>query len=262
LPQYDTLYASMVVLLAILVGGFSHRSIAMNKQRESRNRQKGALMSSPKRLARIAGLLYLIVGIFGGFAIAYVTAKVYVPGDAATTAGNVLANSGLVRIGVIADLLQATVFVFLAMTLYVLLKDVNKNAARAMVILSAIATTLMCLNNVFQFAALLVATDGSYVAAFGAAGAHALVLLLLNMHHYGFLIAQIFFGLWLVPLGYLAYTSGMFPKALGVVLIVGASPIWWTCSRRSWFPTWARKSTISWPSRPRSRRSGCLDTCS
>ena len=178
-------------------------------------------MSSPKRLARIAGLLYLIVGIFGGFAIAYVTAKVYVPGDAATTAGNVLANAGLVRMGVIADLLQATVFVFLAMTLSVLLKDVNQNAARAMVILVAIATTPMCLNEVFQFAAVLVATDRSYVAAFGAAGAHALVLLLLDIHHYGFLIAQIFFGLWLVPLGYLAYTSGMFPKALGVVLIVG-----------------------------------------
>ena len=193
----------------------------MNKQRESQNRQEGAIMSSPKRLARIAGLLYLIVGIFGGFAIAYVTAKVYIPGDAATTAGNVLANAGLVRIGVIADLLQATVFVFLAMTLYVLLKDVNKNAARAMVILVAIATTIMCLNNVFQFAAVLVATDGSYVAAFGTAGANALVMLLLDMHHYGFLIAQIFFGLWLVPLGYLAYMSRMFPKVLGVVLIVG-----------------------------------------
>jgi hypothetical protein len=193
----------------------------MNEQRETRNRQQGAIMSSPKRLARIAGLLYLIVGIFGGFAIAYVTAKVYVPGDAATTAGNVLANAGLVRMGVIADLLQATVFVFLAMVLSVLLKDVHQNAARAMVILVAIATTLMCLNEVFQFAAVLVATDRSHVAAFGAAGANALVLLLLDMHHYGFLIAQIFFGLWLVPLGYLAYTSGMFPKALGVVLIMG-----------------------------------------
>ena len=178
-------------------------------------------MSSPKRLARIAGLLYLIVGILGGFAIAYVTAKVYVPGNAATTAGNVLANAGLVRMGVIADLLQATVFVFLAMTLYILLRHVHQNAARALVILVAIATTIMCLNEIFQFAAVLVATDRSYVAAFGAAGANALVLLLLDMHHYGFLIAQIFFGLWLVPLGYLAYTSGMFPKALGVVLIVG-----------------------------------------
>jgi hypothetical protein len=71
---------------------------------------------------------------------------VYVAGDAATTAGNVRANAGVVRIGVIADLLQATVFIFLAMTLYVLLSDVNKNAARAMVILVAIATTMMCLN--------------------------------------------------------------------------------------------------------------------
>jgi len=117
--------------------------------------------------------------------------------------------------------LQATVFLFLAMTLYRLLKHVNQNAASAMVILVAIATTLMCLNKVFQFAALLVATDGSYVAAFGVAGANALVMLLLDIHNYGFLIAQIFFGLWLVPLGYLAYRSGMFPRALGVVLIVG-----------------------------------------
>jgi hypothetical protein len=181
---------------------------------------QGGIMDSKKNIARMAGLLYLIVGIFGAFAIIYVTARVYVPGDAATTTANVLANAGLVRMGVFADLLQATVLVFLAMTLYRLLKDVHKTAASAMVILVAIATTIMCLNEVFQFAALLVATDGSYVAAFGAVGSNALVLLLLDMHHYGFLIAQIFFGLWLVPLGYLAYKSGMFPKALGIVLIV------------------------------------------
>jgi hypothetical protein len=87
------------------------------EHRYERTTRNSAIMCSPKRLARIAGLLYLIIGIFGGFAIAYVTAKVYVPGDAATTAGNVPANARLVRIGVIADLVQATVFVFLAMTL-------------------------------------------------------------------------------------------------------------------------------------------------
>jgi hypothetical protein len=178
-------------------------------------------MNSPKRLARIAGLLYLIVGIFGGFAAGYATPKVYVAGDAATTAANVLANSGLVLFSVMADLVQATVFVFLALVLYVLLKDVNKNAARAMLILVAIASTVMCLNEVFQFSALRVAGDGSYVGAFGATGSNGLVMLLMDMHHYGFLIAQIFFGLWLVPLGYLTYKAGMFPKALGVVLIVG-----------------------------------------
>jgi hypothetical protein len=106
------------------------------------------------------------------------------------------------------------------MTLYLLLSHVHKNAATAMVILVAIATTIMCIDKVFQFAALQVAVDASYAAVFGVAGSNALVLLLLDMHKYGYLIAQIFFGLWLVPLGYLAYKSGMFPKALGIVLVV------------------------------------------
>ena len=81
----------------------------------------------------------------------------------------------------------------------------------------------MCLNEVFQIGALLVSGEGAYATGFGAAGADALVLLLMDLYHYGFLIAQIFFGLWLIPLGYLAYTSGLFPRALGVVLVVGGS---------------------------------------
>src|ERR1700737_1028175 len=82
--------------------------------------------SSPKRLARIAGVLYLLVGIFGGFAQGFLYPKIYVAGDAAKTAANVIANSGLIRAGVVADLFQATVLVFLAIVLYYLLKHVNQ----------------------------------------------------------------------------------------------------------------------------------------
>jgi hypothetical protein len=77
-------------------------------------------------------------------------------------------------------------------------------------ILVAVGAAIVCLNDVFEFVAVRVATDGS----------NALVLLLLDMQHYGFLIAQIFFGLWLMPLGYLVYRSGMFPRALGIDLNV------------------------------------------
>jgi len=184
---------------------------------------KETVMNSPKRLARIAGLLYLINGIASGFAFAYVIGKVYVVGDMATTAANVAANSGLVRIGVVADLFQATEWVFLAMALWLLLRHVNANVANAMVVLVAVGAGIVCLNDVLQFESVRVATDASYVAALGAASSSALVLLLLEMHHYGFLIAQIFFGLWLVPLGYLAFKSAMFPRALGVLLIVGGA---------------------------------------
>ena len=180
-------------------------------------------MTSPKRLARIAGVLYLLNGVVAGFAFGYVLTRVYVPGNAATTAGNLVANSGLVRMGVLADLFQATEWAFLAMTLFLLLKHVNRSAAGAMVAIVAIGSAITCLNDVFQFEAIRVATNPSYAASFGALGSNALVLLLLDIHHYGFLIAQIFFGLWLVPFGYLAYESGMFPKALGIALIVGGA---------------------------------------
>ncbi len=179
-------------------------------------------MTSPKRLARVAGVFYLLVGITGGFSEGFVDPTMYVAGDAAATAGNVVANSGLVRIGVVAHLVDAVFFVLTAMGLYLLLNHVHKNAARVMVVLVALAAGIISLNAVFQFAGLQVATDSSYAAAFGAAGSNALVLLLLDIQHYGTLAAQVFFGLWLAPLGYLAYKSRLFPKALGVVLVVGA----------------------------------------
>ena len=179
-------------------------------------------MNSPKRLARIAGVLYLFVGIFGGFAEGFVEPKMYAAGNAATTAGNVVANAGLVRLGFVADLFQATVWVFLGLTLYLLLKHVNKSVAMAMVVLVAIGASIVCLNAVFEFEGLRVATGAVNLAAFGTTGSNAMVLLLLDTQHYGIFIAQIFFGLWLVPLGYLAYKSaGWFPKWLGVLLVVG-----------------------------------------
>ena len=180
-------------------------------------------MNSTKRLARIAGVLYLLVGISGGFAEGYVEPKMYVAGNAVATAGNVIANPGLVRLGVVADLFDATVFVFLALTLYVLLKHVHKSAARAMLVLVALAAGLTCVAALFEFEGLRVATGAVNFAAFGTAGSNAQVLLLLDAQHYGLLTAQIFFGLWLAPLGYLAYKSGMFFRPLAVLLVVGAA---------------------------------------
>jgi Domain of unknown function (DUF4386) len=176
-----------------------------------------SIMDSPKRLARTAGVLYLFVAILGAFALLFVDKKVYVAGDAATTAGNLVANDGLVRAGVVADLIQATLWVFVAMTLYLLLKHVSKSAASAMVVLAAIGAGITMLNGVFRFESLRVATGDVGAAS------NSLALLLLDTQHYGVLIAQVFFGLWLMPMGYLAYKSGWFPKALGVLLVVGGA---------------------------------------
>jgi hypothetical protein len=177
-------------------------------------------MSSPKQLARIAGVFYLLVGIFGGFAEGFVDPKLYVAGNSTATAANVVANADLVRMGVVAHLVDGVFFALTAMALYLLLNRVQKNAARLMVLFVALAVGIICLNAIFLFEGMQVAADRSYAAAFGAAGSSALVMMLLDIQHHGTLAAQVFFGLWLAPLGYLAYRSGLFPKALGVVLVL------------------------------------------
>lgn len=175
--------------------------------------------ASPKRVARIAGIFYLLVAIFGGFAEGFADPKLYVAGNAVATAANVLSNLGLVRLSVASHFLDATFLLLTAMAFYSLLQHVDKNIARAMLVFVIVAAGIKSLNAVFQFEALQVATNSSYVDAFDTVGSNALVLLLLDIQHYGTLSAQVFFGLWLAPLGYLAYKSGLFPKALGVTLV-------------------------------------------
>lgn len=179
-------------------------------------------MKRNQRLARIAGLYYLVVAVLGAFAHV-VRGMVYVPGDAMTTATRVIENADLVRYSVAADLIQATFLVFVVLALHRLLHHVDTRVARAMVIFVVIAVAIMTLNMVNQFGALLVATDPSYAEAFGIDGAQALVMLLLDLQHYGYLIAQIFFGLWLFPLGLLAWRSGMFPRVIAALLMTAST---------------------------------------
>lgn len=173
-----------------------------------------------KRLARLAGVFYLVVGITGGFSEGYLDPSLYVPGDAAATAGNLAANPGLVQVGVVSHLTDAVFFVLTAVTLYLLLKHVSKHAARLMVLPVVIAAAIISVSTVFTFVALQVATTDTYATAFGDTGTNALALLLLEIEHYGIRAAQVFFALWLAPLGYLAYRSRLFPKPLAIILVV------------------------------------------
>jgi hypothetical protein len=179
-------------------------------------------MEPTKRLARTAGLYYLVVAVLGAFAHT-VRGIVYAPGDAAASAARVSDNADLVRYSLFADLVQATVLVFVVLTLHRLLCHVDARQARAMVLFVVIAVAITTLNMVNQLGALLVATDPSYAAALGVDGAEALVMLLLDLQHHGYLIAQIFFGLWLFPLGLLAWRSGMFPRVIAGLLITAST---------------------------------------
>jgi hypothetical protein len=142
-------------------------------------------------------------------------------GDAAATAGNIRASATLFRVGFASDMVAATCWLLLAMALYLLLNHVHQLAAAAMVTFTAVGAGIQYLNQLNQYTALTIATSDHYTRAFGVAGSDGLTLLFATMQHNGYLIDSMFFGLWLLPLGYLVTKSGYFPKPLGVLLIIG-----------------------------------------
>lgn len=179
-------------------------------------------LSAPA-LARIAGALYLILAICGGFSELVVRSGVKVAGDAAATAENIRASAGLFRLSFVLDLTNITCFVLLAMTLYVLLSPVNRTIAASFVIFNAVAVAIMGANLINHAGALAVATNATISTALGAGPADGLASLFLELHSRGYEVGQVFFGLWLLPLGYLVYVSGYFPRLLGVLPMIGCA---------------------------------------
>ena len=177
-------------------------------------------MNSIKKTARIAGLLYLALAVLSAFGLVYVPSVLIVPGDAAATANNIVTSESLFRLGFMSNLIAFTVNVFVALLLYKLLKPVNKSMASLMVILILIGLAIGMLNELNQFAALLLLGGADHLTAFTADQLQALAALFLDIYEHGFSIAHIFWGLWLFPLGYLVFKSGFLPKVIGVLLII------------------------------------------
>ena len=180
-------------------------------------------MKNNRQLARLAGFFYLIVAICGGFSELYVRKTIaVVKGDAATTASNIMNNEWLFRIGFVSDLLMLMSYLLLGLTLYFLLKDTHKIMALLMVIFNLIGVPLLCLNMLNHFVPLLLLSGADYLSVFSVEQLNALSLLYLEMHNYGYIIATVSIGTWLMPLGYLVYKSDMFPKILGILLMLAS----------------------------------------
>jgi hypothetical protein len=111
------------------------------------------------------------------------------------------------------------VFIFVALLLYQLLRPVNQNMAAVMVVLSLVGTPIVMLNELNNFATLFLLNGADPLKLFTADQSHVLVSLFLNLHANGLNIAEIFWGLWLFPMGYLVFTSGFIPRFIGVLLI-------------------------------------------
>jgi len=164
---------------------------------------------SQHKAATLLRILYPIWMIFGLFGVMYVPKALIVVGDAASTATNIIANQFLFRLGMLSSLATQLMFIVVVLVLYQLFKSVNKDAALLMVIFALIAVPIAMLNTLNRVAALLLLDNPD------------LMMFFLDLNALGVIIASIFWGLWLFPLGYLIYKSGYFPKIIGYLVILG-----------------------------------------
>jgi hypothetical protein len=177
-------------------------------------------VNSIKKVARIAGILYLAIFVIYPLATS-VRSMLVVPGDAAMTAQNVAANASLYRWGMAGESAIFLIEILLAAILYVLLRPVSRSMSLAAAFARASEGVVMAATNVFTSILTLVVVDGAgYQAAFEPEQQDVLALLFQNANDYVILIWGLFFALHLVLLGWLVYRSGFFPKIPGVLLVL------------------------------------------
>lgn len=203
-------------------------------------------MNTNNKTARIAGFLYFI------YMLTHIISDFWrdsfiVLGEAAGTASNIMANEGLFTIAVVGDLLAALLFFMAAWALYVLLKPVNKVIALLFLLLNLAGVAIQCMSAINLFAALLLMNGPDYLNVIQVDQLQTLAMFFLDLREKGFTVAQLFFGAWLFPLGYLVFKSGFLPKILGIVLMVHCFTWLLTVFLSFLFPDFTTITYVSWP---------------
>ena len=175
-------------------------------------------VSSLKKTARLAGVLYLFLVITGAYCVIYVPSQIIGLGDAVTTAKNILSNEFLFRTGIISDLISNTIFVLLVLLFYRLFKQVNERQAKLLVALVIVQIPAVFIMEAFNITSLMI-FKGEILKTFELSQRQDLAMLFLKINDYGSLPLEMFWGLWLIPFGQLVYKSGFIPRILGILLI-------------------------------------------
>ena len=199
-------------------------------------------MSPARNPGRVVGLWYLLLVFLGPLRLIYIPNKLFVPGNAAATASNIAAHEWLFRFGMLTNVLGAVVLIFLALAFYRLFKDVDQQLAVLLVITGGVMPAVLTLVNVgIDGAALTVAGGPDFLSVFDKSQRDALLVLFLRFNHYQVVAAEVLWGLWLFPMGALAYKSGFLPRFIGVWLIINGVAYVVLCFTGILFPAYQDK---------------------
>jgi hypothetical protein len=174
-------------------------------------------MNFINKTARMAGLFYFI------FVLTSIIADLlghFVFADASATINHIMAHESLFRLGVVTSMFSNVFFLLAAWYLYVLLKTVNKNLALLFLLLNLGGFAIIVYSHLNLLSSLTLLSGADYLKVFQPDQLQAQATLFINLYKTGSTIAQIPFGVWLLPLGLLVFKSGFLPKILGIFLMV------------------------------------------
>ncbi|MDO8321805.1 MAG: DUF4386 domain-containing protein [Phenylobacterium sp.] len=186
--------------------------------------------SHPNAYLRIAGVIYLMVIVFGGFSEGFVMSALIVSGDPAATARNITGSPVLWNLSLAGNLVIPLIAVPQMLIEYLLLRPVNRNLALLFLLLNAISLAVECVSKLFLL--MVVPILGRSDGAFDPQQIQALASVALIGHNLAFHITLIFFGAACLVSGYLIFRSGYLPRLLGLLVqAAGASYLIATFSR-------------------------------
>jgi hypothetical protein len=173
---------------------------------------------SPLSKARMGGACWLMCFLTSIFPLV-VSGKLVVPGDAATTASNLLANEGLFLSGTALLLVSTAFYVGATLFVYEVLRPVNRSLSLLAAFFSLVGCAVGAVSCLFDFAPFVLLKGASYLSVFTLAQLQALALMFLKLRGEANNIGLVFFGLHCLGVGYLIFRSTFMPRIIGVLMM-------------------------------------------
>lgn len=181
--------------------------------------------SATARWARLTGTLYLMFILASIFADTLGHVGL---GDSSQIYGSITTSLGSFRGALVLAFSSAFFFLMAAWGLYVLLRTVNAEMALLFLLLNAAGVAVQCASMLWLISAMLQGDPSSGLSGVSVAQAHSSTLVSIDTYRIGFVTAQLFYGTWLFPLGFLVLKSELLPRFLGVLLILdGVGELVW-----------------------------------
>ena len=171
--------------------------------------------ASPRLIARIAGVLYLLTILAGIFAQGFVSERLVISGDPAATSSNILAHRSLFEWSFTIYMIEMACQIMTTALFYFLLRPVNRSLALVAAFLSLSGCIIKTFARVFYIAPLFVLGGAQYLNVFNTQQLRALALLFLKVNDRGAAMALAFFGFEALFNGYLVFRSNFLPRILG-----------------------------------------------